>query len=50
MTKQAASRFSGLSVRTLERLIGEGRLRSTTIGRRRLVFKESLVELLEKGA
>jgi hypothetical protein len=49
MTLQAASIFAGLSVRTLQRLIGRGLLRSTTIGKRRLVFKDSLVKLLNKG-
>jgi excisionase family DNA binding protein len=49
LTMQAASRFSGLSVRTLQRLIGKGKLKSTIVGRRRLVFKAELIALLEKG-
>jgi hypothetical protein len=41
-----ASRESGLSIRTLYSLIGEGKLKSTTVGRRRLVIAKSLETLL----
>jgi len=46
LTLKDAAKESGLSIRTLYTLIGEGKLKSTTIGRRRLVIAKSLEELL----
>jgi excisionase family DNA binding protein len=49
LTMQEAAKESGLSVRILYRLIGQGRLQSTTVNRRRLILANSLVELLTRG-
>lgn len=49
MTMKDAARESGLSVRILYRLIGEGKLKSTTVGRRRLVLTKSLTEIVTRG-
>ncbi len=46
MTMKDAALESGLSVRLLYRLIGQGRLKSRTIGRRRLIDYRSLHELV----
>ena len=46
MTMRQASETTGLSVRKLYDLIGEGKLLSVTVGRRRLVIAKSLEELL----
>jgi excisionase family DNA binding protein len=46
LTLKDAAKESGLSVRTLYALIGQGKLRSTTVGRRRLVIARSLEDLL----
>jgi excisionase family DNA binding protein len=50
MTMKQASEESGLGVRTLYELIQEGKLKSTTVGRRRLVNAQSLTELVTRGA
>jgi len=44
-----ACRVAGLGRTSLYKLIGEGRLKSVTIGGRRLVVAASLRELLENG-
>jgi hypothetical protein len=49
LTMKDASRESGLSLRLLYRLIAEGKLTTTTVGRRRLVLTHSLVDLLTEG-
>ena len=49
LTMKDASRESGLSVRMLYTLIGQKRLASTRIGRRRLVIAASLMKLLTGG-
>lgn len=46
MTIQDACRYSGLSRSTLYNLIREQSLSSRTVGRRRLIVRESLDELL----
>ena len=46
ITLRQASKVSGLSVRKLYDLIAAGRLKSVTVGRRRLVLYKSLEELL----
>ena len=46
ITLRQASKVSGLSVRKLYDLIAAGRLKSVTVGRRRLVLYKSLGELL----
>jgi predicted site-specific integrase-resolvase len=46
LTLRDAAKESGLSIRTLYTLIGQGKLKSTTIGRRRLEIAKSLEELL----
>jgi excisionase family DNA binding protein len=43
---RAASDVSGLSVRTLYNLIGQKKLQSVTVGRRRLIVAKSLEECL----
>ncbi|MBX6370151.1 MAG: excisionase family DNA-binding protein [Rhodospirillales bacterium] len=44
-----AARYVGASRRTVERLIASGRLRSTTLGRRRLVRRVDLDALAAAG-
>lgn len=46
MTLKQAAEASGLSIRKLYDLIGERRLQSVTVGRRRLIVVKSLEELL----
>jgi excisionase family DNA binding protein len=46
VTLKQATEASGLSVRKLYGLIAEGKLKSVTVGRRRLVLYKSLEELL----
>jgi excisionase family DNA binding protein len=46
LTMKVASETSGLSVRKLYDLIGEKKLQSVKVGRRRLVIARSLEELL----
>ena len=46
LTMRAGSDVSGLSVRTLYNLIGQKKLQSVTVGRRRLIVAKSLEELL----
>ncbi len=46
VTLKQANEASGLSVRKLYNLIADGRLKSVTIGRRRLVLWHSLEELV----
>ena len=46
ITLRQASKVSGLRVRKLYDLIAAGRLKSVTVGRRRLVLYKSLEELL----
>jgi excisionase family DNA binding protein len=48
LTLRQASEVTGLSVRKLYELIGEGKLASVTVGRRRLVIAKSLEELIAK--
>jgi excisionase family DNA binding protein len=48
ITLRQASKVSGLSVRKLYDLIAAGRLKSVTVGRRRLVLYKSLEELLNR--
>jgi hypothetical protein len=49
-TLKDASRESGLSVRKLYALIGQSRLQSTLVDRRRLVLADSLKQLLTENA
>jgi hypothetical protein len=49
-TLRDAARESGLSVRKLYELIGQNRLQSTMIDRRRLVLADSLRQLLTENA
>jgi excisionase family DNA binding protein len=49
MTMQQAHEATGLSVRKLYGLIAERRLKSVTIGRRRLILVKSLEDLLNNG-
>jgi hypothetical protein len=49
-TLKDASRESGLSVRKLYALIGQNRLQSTLVDRRRLVLADSLKQLLTENA
>lgn len=46
VTVDEAKRLSGLGTTTIYALLGEGRLQSTTIGRRRLISYASLKTLL----
>jgi excisionase family DNA binding protein len=46
MTMQQAHEATGLSVRKLYGLIAERKLKSVTVGRRRLIIARSLEELL----
>lgn len=48
-TVKEATRESGLSRGILYRLIAEGKLKSTTVGRRRLILARSLTELITRG-
>lgn len=41
-----AAGITNLSERTIGRLIAAGRIRSTKIGRRRLIYRDSVLELL----
>jgi excisionase family DNA binding protein len=45
LTLDEAAEYLTVSVRTIERRIKSGRLRSTTIGRRRLLHRDDLDEL-----
>ncbi|HEY5107327.1 MAG TPA: helix-turn-helix domain-containing protein [Caulobacteraceae bacterium] len=45
-----ACRLSGLGRSSIYALIGNGQVRSTKIGKRRLVMIESLRSVIEKGA
>jgi excisionase family DNA binding protein len=46
LTLKQATEISGLSIRKLYDLIAKDKLKSVTVGRRRLVLYESLEELL----
>jgi excisionase family DNA binding protein len=46
MTVKRVEETYSFSPRTIYRLIADGRLRSTTIGRRRLIFVDSIEEVL----
>lgn len=46
VTMAQASEATGLSVRKLYGLIAEGKLKSTTVGRRRLILWDSLEAML----
>ncbi len=46
-TRRGAKDRSGLGLRTIDELVSDGRLRSTKIGRRRLIFIDSIDALLE---
>ena len=46
LTLKQANEASGLSIRTLYDLIAQGKLKSITVGRRRLILYKSLEELL----
>lgn len=50
VTMKQASEATGLSVRKLYDLIAADKLKSVTVGRRRLVIAKSLEELIAKGA
>ena len=50
LTLKQASEASGLSIRKLYDLIAQGKLKSTTVGRRRLILYKSLEEQVAKGA
>ena len=50
ITVKAAADITGLSERSVWRLIATGKLRTTKIGARTLIFADSLDELLEAGA
>src|SRR5688572_15344461 len=50
ITVKAAADTTGLSERSVWRLIATGKLRTTKIGTRTLIFADSLDELLEAGA
>lgn len=50
VTIPETSRITGLGKTKLYELIGTGKLRSTTIGRRRLVLYSSIEELLKTAA
>ena len=47
---EAAAKYAYVSERTLARWIKRGLLQTTTIGRRRLVLRESLDEVLRAAA
>jgi excisionase family DNA binding protein len=47
---KAASRISGLGESTIRRFAYQGRLRSTRVGTRRLIFVASLHDLLNEEA
>jgi excisionase family DNA binding protein len=49
VTMKGASDATGLSVRKLYELIAEGKLKSKTVGRRRLILWESLEQLLSEA-
>lgn len=49
MRVEAAARYVGISRSYMKKLITKGRVRSTKIGRTRLVFTASLHELLQDG-
>lgn len=42
MTRETAARWSGLSVRTIDRIVSAGRVHSRLKGRVRLIERESL--------
>jgi excisionase family DNA binding protein len=50
VTLRQASEISGLSIRKLYDLIAQGKLKSVSVGRRRLVLYKSLEELIAQGA
>lgn len=50
VTMHEASRITGLGLTTITKLVGSGALRSTKVGRRRLIFMASLNELLPDEA
>ena len=49
VTIPEASRLTNLSVTTLYAKIRTGALQSTTVGKRRLIFFRSLVEMMQAG-
>ena len=46
ISQQAAADLTDLSVRTIGRLVASGKVRSIKIGRRRLVYRDSVLELV----
>jgi excisionase family DNA binding protein len=46
----AAAKYAYVSERTLERMVQRGQLRTTTLGRRRLVNRDDLDAFLEEAA
>ena len=47
---QEAKQVSGLGLTTLYAMLGDGRLRSTKVGRKRLIIADSLEEALTSTA
>lgn len=50
VTVNRAAALSGVCTRTILRAIEAGTLKSTTIGRRRLIYFSSLKQMLDSGA
>jgi excisionase family DNA binding protein len=50
LSLEAAARYAFVSERTMARWVKRGKLQTTTIGRRRLVLRESLDDLLRAAA
>ena len=46
---EAAADYAGVSPRTMQRLVSGGRVRSTTLGRRRLFHRDDLDTLVRNG-
>ncbi len=46
---QEAAEYVGVSERTISRLLDQSRIRSTTLGRRRLLHRDDLNEYLRGG-
>jgi excisionase family DNA binding protein len=49
-TQQQTSVVLGVSVRTIERLVRDGELRSVKVRDRRMIFRDSVDEFLEKAS
>ncbi|MDT7527992.1 helix-turn-helix domain-containing protein [Sphingopyxis sp. SE2] len=49
LSVRQASELTSLSERTMKRIVARGDVKSVMIGRRRLVFMDSLQDFLEAG-